>query len=68
MAFRYGTPEELVEALRTRAPGARLQLWQVLHEPLERLMAELARRLDLSDDREVLTTHALHSAERICTS
>src|SRR5947208_232850 len=50
MELRYATPQDLVEALQTRGPGARAQLWQVLHEPVDRLMDELV-------------LHALHSAE-----
>jgi hypothetical protein len=63
MEPRYGTPEELVEALQMSAPGARAQLWQVLGEAVDRLMGELIRRHALDDDHDTLTRHALHSAE-----
>jgi hypothetical protein len=63
MELRYHTPEELVEALQTRGPGARAQLRQVLHEPVERLMAELIHRHKLDEDLAVITLHALHSVE-----
>jgi hypothetical protein len=63
MERRYDTPRELVEALQARGPGARAQLWQLLHEAVERMMAELVRRHQLDDDPRVLTLHALHTAE-----
>jgi hypothetical protein len=63
MDLRYRTPQELVEGLQVRGSGARTQMWQLLREPFERLMAELISRHRLEDDHELLTTHALHSAE-----
>jgi hypothetical protein len=63
MELRYGTPEELIEALQMRGSGARAQLWQVLRDPVARLMGELVRRHGLDEDCEVLTRHALHCAE-----
>jgi hypothetical protein len=52
-----------VEALQHRTPGAREQLWQVLREPLGRLMGELRVRHRPDSDDERLTLHALHAAE-----
>ena len=63
MALRYRTPRELVEGLQRSGCGARAQMWQVLREPLERLMGELIARHGLDEDHELLTLHALHSAE-----
>jgi hypothetical protein len=63
MAGRYRTPEELVAGLQERGDGARAQLWQLLRAPLERLMGELISQHGLEEDHELLTTHALHSAE-----
>jgi hypothetical protein len=63
MEQRYATPGELVEALQTRGPGARAQLWHVLHEPVDRMMGELVRRHGLDEDRRILTLHALHLIE-----
>jgi hypothetical protein len=63
MEQRYHTPEELVEGLQGRRPGARAQLWQLLREPLSNLMRKLISRHGLDDEDDLLTTHALHSAE-----
>jgi serine phosphatase RsbU (regulator of sigma subunit) len=63
MEPRYRTPQELVEGLQGRGAGARAQMWQLLREPLERLMGELIARHELEEDRDLLTRHALHSAE-----
>ncbi len=63
MPLRYPTPQDLVEALQTRGPGARGQLWELFEGPVARLVDELVRRHDLGDDREVLTRHALHAIE-----
>jgi sulfur transfer complex TusBCD TusB component (DsrH family) len=63
MEPRYRTPEELVEGLHARGPGARAQTWQLLRAPLDRLIGELIARHGLDEDRDLLTTHALHSAE-----
>jgi hypothetical protein len=63
MPPRPATPRDLVEALQNRAAGARDHLWQLLREPLGRLMGELRKRHDLGRDEEQLTLHALHAAE-----
>jgi hypothetical protein len=63
MEPRYRTPQELVAGLHARRAGARAQLWQLLRAPLDRLMGELIARHGLDEDRELLTRHALHSAE-----
>jgi hypothetical protein len=63
MESRYPTPRQLVEALQSRAAGAREQLWQVVRSPLARLMQELRARHGLRQDPERLTLHALHAAE-----
>ncbi len=63
MPSRPATPRELVEALQHRSPGAREHLWQLLREPLGRLMDELRVRHGLDSDPERLTLHALHAAE-----
>jgi hypothetical protein len=63
MTMRASTPRELVEALQNRASGARDQLWQLLREPLQRLMGEFRERHSLDSDDERLTLHALHAAE-----
>jgi hypothetical protein len=63
MEDRYGNPQQLVEGLQLRQPGARARLWQLLREPVGRLMAELIRRHGIDEDGELLTAHALHAAE-----
>src|SRR5262245_43295740 len=63
MERRYRTPRELVEALHARAPAARAQLWGLLRAPVARLLAEFGARHGLDEDLELLTRHALHSAE-----
>jgi hypothetical protein len=63
MAPRPATPRELVEALQNRAAGARDHLWQLLREPLRRLMGELRQRHGLAGSEERLTLYALHAAE-----
>jgi hypothetical protein len=63
MPPRPATPRDLVEALQNRAEGARDHLWQLLREPLGRLMGELRKRHGLGLDEEHLTLHALHAAE-----
>jgi serine phosphatase RsbU (regulator of sigma subunit) len=63
MDSRHATPRELVEALQHRADGARARLWEFLRAPVGRLMDELRSRHRLGQDRERLTTHALHAAE-----
>ncbi len=63
MDQRYHTPQELVEGLHGRRPGARAQLWQLLREPLTHLMHKLISRHGLDEEGDLLTTHALHSAE-----
>lgn len=63
MKPRYRTPRELVEALRQQTAGARDRLWETAREPLGRLMAKLIVRLQLKEDRERLTVHALHLSE-----
>jgi hypothetical protein len=66
MAARYRTPQELVDGLQDRAPEARPLMWQLFREPFGRLLAELVSRHGL--DRELLTVHALHSAETLLRS
>jgi len=63
MDATFNTPQNLVEGLQTRQAGARALLWRLLREPVERLMGELIQRTGLEQDRDLLTAHALHSAE-----
>jgi hypothetical protein len=63
MEQRYHTPEELVAGLHGLRPGARAQLWQLLREPLAQMMHKLISRHGLNEEGDLLTTHALHSAE-----
>jgi hypothetical protein len=63
MEPRYRTPQELVEGLQGRGGGARAQMWQLLRDPLHHLMGELITRHGLDEDQDLLTRHALHSAE-----
>ncbi len=63
MDQRYRTPQELVEGLHGRRPGARALLWQLLREPLATLMHKLISQHGLDEEGDQLTTHALHSAE-----
>lgn len=63
MERAYSTPRQLVEGLQQRAPAARTSLWQQLRGPLGGLMDELKARHKLPQDRERLTTHALHAVE-----
>jgi serine phosphatase RsbU (regulator of sigma subunit) len=63
MERRYSTPQELVDALQHRGPGARAQLWELLHHPMGRLLDGLIARYQLKQDRELLLQHALHAAE-----
>jgi hypothetical protein len=59
----YHTPQELVEGLQGRRPGARAELWRQLREPLSNLMRKLISRHGLNEEDDLLTTHALHTAE-----
>lgn len=63
MEDRFGTPQQLVEGLQSRQPAARARLWQLLREPVARLLGELIRRHGLDEDHDLLTAHALHAAE-----
>ncbi|MFQ3594187.1 MAG: PP2C family protein-serine/threonine phosphatase [Gemmataceae bacterium] len=63
MTSTFATPQTLVEALQVRDPAARTQLWQLLREPLTRLIEQLIQRHQLPEDRTVLTLNALHAAE-----
>lgn len=63
MEARHPTPQELVEALQHRADGARAQLWELLRQPLARLMEEFATRHRLLPGDDRLTLYALHLAE-----
>jgi hypothetical protein len=76
MELRYPTPQQLVEALNQRGEGARAQLWELLRDPVERILKELiasdnspantpsARaHLEAQEQAGLLTLHALHLAE-----
>jgi hypothetical protein len=63
MEPRYATPADLVEALHSRAAGARAQLGRALAEPVGRLMGQLVTRHQMAHQRERLTFYALHLAE-----
>ena len=63
MKPRYRAPRDLVEALRQQVDGARERLWETVRDPVGRLMTELIVRLQLKEDRDRLTVHALHLAE-----
>ena len=59
---RDGSPRELVEALHRRQGEARLQLWTLLRQPVERLLDEMIVRHKLQQDRDTLVLHALHES------
>jgi hypothetical protein len=63
MEWRYRTPAELVEALHLRDRTARAQCWNLLRQPLERLLEEWITRHGLEPQRELLTLHTLHLVE-----
>jgi serine phosphatase RsbU (regulator of sigma subunit) len=63
MPPRYRHPRELVEALQQQGDGARVQLHELLHAPLSRLMEQLRLRYRLQHKAEALTRQALHAAE-----
>ena len=63
MVSRFPTPGALVEALSTRADGARAQFWEWLREPVRRLMEQLRQRHHLGHSLDRLTQYALHAAE-----
>jgi hypothetical protein len=60
MTLSERSPAELVEALQQREEGASDLLAEWFHEPVLRLMGEIARRHNLSHDPEVLAERALH--------
>ena len=63
MESRFTTPGALVEGLHNRADGARARLWDLLRDPVRRLMEGLRTRHQLEHKLEQLTEHALHAAE-----
>src|SRR5262249_5129816 len=63
MESRFTTPGALVEGLHNRADGARARLWDLLRDPIRRLMEELRIRHQLEHKLERMTEHALHAAE-----
>jgi len=63
MELRYPTPADLVEALQQRGVDARPQLWQMVRDPLARLLEQLKSQKRLNLDSERLLLHALHLAE-----
>src|SRR5262245_41494991 len=63
MESPFATPGALVEALHNRVDGARARLWDLLRDPVRRLMEELKTRHQLEHKLERMTEHALHAAE-----
>jgi serine phosphatase RsbU (regulator of sigma subunit) len=63
MEPRYHTPYDLVDALQNRAPGARAQLWELVREPVGRLMDGLIAKHQIKHRRERMVLNALHAAE-----
>jgi len=63
MESRFATPGALVEALHNRVDGARARLWDLLRDPVRRLMEELKTRHHLEHKLDRMTEHALHAAE-----
>jgi hypothetical protein len=63
MEPRYRTPRDLVAALQQRGPGARDQLWDLLRQPLARLLEQFSLRYGLTQNRERLIVYGLHAAE-----
>jgi len=62
-SFPARTPSELIEALHTQDPGARLILWKHLRPTLERLIDRLIAQHRLTAQRDRLVVHSLHTAE-----
>ncbi len=60
MTLSERSPAELIEALHEREEGAGGLLGEWFHEPVVRLMTEIARRHGLRHDPEILAERALH--------
>jgi serine phosphatase RsbU (regulator of sigma subunit) len=63
LRFPVPTPSELIEALHTQGPSARLILWKHLRPTLERLIDRLIAQHRLTAQRDRLVVHSLHTAE-----
>jgi serine phosphatase RsbU (regulator of sigma subunit) len=59
----YRTPQELVEGLHARQPRARKELFDLLRQPIERLLTDLLKRYGLHEEMDLVVLHGLHHAE-----